>query len=90
MQIIDIFLWWAIVAFIGVLLLHALILYGPIRNKIVAPDAHKYPYYESQIFGFKAIPALIYCTPYGNKFVRLYWFIFLSFLPSLGIYLGAR
>ena len=83
---IEFFLWWAIVAFINGMILHALIIYGPIRDKIVIPDAHKYPYYKSNFGGIKTIPALSYCTTYGKKIVRLYWFLIVSSLLSMIFY----
>ena len=85
---IDIFLWWAVCAFLGVLLLHYLILYAPTSNKILTTDAQNYPNYRPEAFGLKVIPALLYCTPFGKKLVRLYWFLLLTFPISLGVYFG--
>ena len=85
---IEIFLWWAAGAFLGVLFLHALILYGPSSEKIVDTEAHKSPYYKSESFVIKTIPPLLFCTPYGKKLVGFYWVLFLSWLPSLAIYMA--
>ena len=87
---IEIFLWWVIGAFLASIFLYALILYWPTREDIVIPDAHKYPYYKSEIYGFKVIPALIYCTPVGKKLVCLLYYLSFSTLISFGIYLGER
>ena len=85
---IEIFLWFAAVAFFGGMLLHRLILYSPKNEKIVDSEAHKSPYYKSEIFGFKQIPPLLFCTPYGKKIVVLYWALFWSWPLSLIIYLA--
>ena len=85
---IEIFLWWALGALFGLIFLHAFILHGPTSGKIVDPDAHKSPYYKSEIFGFKIIPPLLFCTSYGKKVVGIYWVLFLSWLPSLAIYMS--
>jgi hypothetical protein len=85
---IEIFLWWAGSAFLGTLILHAFILYGPTSEKIVDPEAHKSPFFESEAYGFKTIPPLLFCTPYGKKLVVSYWVLFLSFLPGFVVYMA--
>lgn len=84
---IEILLWWGIGAFLGSLFFHALILYGPSNEQIVDPDAHKSPYYKSEIYGFRTIPPLLFCTPYGKKLVGIYWVLFISWLPGFAIYM---
>ena len=82
------FLWYSGGAFIGTMILHAFILYGPTKDKIVDPDAYDNPFYKPESYGFKTIPPLAFCTPYGKKLVGLYWLLFLSFLPSMAVYMG--
>ena len=85
---IGMFLWYAAAAFLGTMILHAFILHGPSKDKIVDPEAHKSLFYKPKSYGFKVIPSLAFCTPYGKKLVGLYWLFFLSFLPSMVVYMA--
>ena len=87
---IEILLWWTGGAFIGAMLVCAIILHEPSQCKILDPEAIKDPNYISHIAGIRAIPALHYCTPYGKKLVGLFWFLAFSALLSFGVYLGEK
>ena len=48
---IEVFLWYSGGAFIGAMILHTFILYGPTQDKIVDREVYKSPFYEPEAMG---------------------------------------